>query len=227
MLVRYWMTKNPISVSPDTPVLEAYDLMARKKIRRLLVMDGEELKGILTKDQVMCFIPDNTPIKGSEEEDSPFDDEEEDEEEEENKSKPLVVSQVMNDHPICCHLNTTLEEVGEIMRDKKIAAMPVVEKEKVLGIITESDVLNALVKITKTDSENRRICFTFDQPHKREIFTEVVDLAKKHQIEIHNMFTHFLPAESNFLALIRFEGEKEEEFIRELRRRHPRFLSIL
>lgn len=229
MLVRYWMTKNPISIPPDTSISQAFDLMNSKKIRRLLVIENEKLLGILTKHQIMCFVPDGIPVEKVES-DSPFDDEEDEEDEKSKKETPhssLLVKQVMARDPVCCQLNTTLEEVGAIMRDKKIAALPVTEKDKVVGIITESDVLNALVKITTTDKESRRVCFTFDTSRKKEIFAEVVGLAEKYQIEIHNMFTHFLPAESNFLALIRFEGDQEEEFITSLRKKHPRFLSIL
>ena len=53
MLVRDWMTKDPVVVAPDTPVLEAIRLLKEKGFRRLPVMEGERLVGIITVTDVL------------------------------------------------------------------------------------------------------------------------------------------------------------------------------
>ena len=57
MQVANRMTKNPITVSPDTPVNEARDKMKKEKIHRLPVVDKHDhLLGIITeKDNPLCF----------------------------------------------------------------------------------------------------------------------------------------------------------------------------
>ena len=51
-LVKDWMTADPVSVSPDAKLPDAHDLMLKHKIRRLLVMDGSKLRGIVTRGDV-------------------------------------------------------------------------------------------------------------------------------------------------------------------------------
>lgn len=57
MLVRDWMTPNPVSVSPDTPVLDALKLLKEHSFRRLPVMDGQNLVGIVTDKDLKDAMP--------------------------------------------------------------------------------------------------------------------------------------------------------------------------
>jgi acetoin utilization protein AcuB len=51
------MTTVPIAVAPSTPVSKARELMQRKRIRHLLVMDGERLAGIITDRDIRLALP--------------------------------------------------------------------------------------------------------------------------------------------------------------------------
>lgn len=51
------MSRSPVTVVPSTPVLEARDLMARHRIRHLLVVDGSRLVGIVTDRDIRLNLP--------------------------------------------------------------------------------------------------------------------------------------------------------------------------
>ena len=57
MGIKEWMTKSPVTVSPTTPVSEARELMQRKRIRHLLVTEGERLVGIITDRDIRLNLP--------------------------------------------------------------------------------------------------------------------------------------------------------------------------
>ena len=66
MIVSMWMTKNPVTVSLQTPIAEAAALMSRRRIRRLPVMEspnGFALAGILSATDILrAFPPDVNPL---------------------------------------------------------------------------------------------------------------------------------------------------------------------
>ena len=68
MLVRDWMTPDPITVMPDTPVMDALKILKERGFRRLPVMEGGQLIGITTRKDLkdamttptsMCRVEDN------------------------------------------------------------------------------------------------------------------------------------------------------------------------
>jgi len=48
MLIREWMTPDPVTISPDTPVLDAIKLLKEKGFRRLPIVEDGKLVGIVT-----------------------------------------------------------------------------------------------------------------------------------------------------------------------------------
>src|SRR5437773_6200103 len=57
MNVRDLMTTSPITVGPETPVLEARQLMIDKRIRHLLIVEGPKLLGIVTDRDIRLNLP--------------------------------------------------------------------------------------------------------------------------------------------------------------------------
>ena len=52
-----WMTPNPVTIDKDATIIEAMHIMKEKNIRRLAVMDGGKIAGILTEKMVLDFKP--------------------------------------------------------------------------------------------------------------------------------------------------------------------------
>jgi CBS domain-containing protein len=131
-MVRDWMTTNPVVIQVSTPLSDAHRIMSENKVRRLPVMDGERLVGIITRGD----------IRGAEASEAT------------SLSiwelnyllSKLNIDQVMTRQLITVSPDSTIGEAAQLMLDNKIAGLPVLDGEKLVGIITESDIFRLLVK---------------------------------------------------------------------------------
>lgn len=131
-LVRDWMTTNPIIISSNCTLPEAYWLMVNHKIRRLPVVDQDTLVGIVTLEDLRGKIPATMigmdPARAS------------------DMLTKLPVRHVMSENPKTVSADATLVEAARLMLEFKISALPVMDGARLVGIITESDIFRTLVK---------------------------------------------------------------------------------
>jgi acetoin utilization protein AcuB len=134
MLVRELMTRQPITVAPDTPVPDALRLMREKKVRRLPVVDRRgALVGIVSDKDLLHASP--SPATTLAVWEIP-----------ELLSK-LKVEKVMTRNVITVFEETPLEEAARIMADRKIGGLPVMQGMALTGIITETDLFKSLLEL--------------------------------------------------------------------------------
>jgi acetoin utilization protein AcuB len=132
-LVRDWMTPKPITVSPSSPLRDAYWLMIDNKVRRLPVMDKEGLVGIITLEDLRRAEPptgiglDLVKIT--------------------DILSRMTVRQVMAKDPRTITPNVRLIKAARLLLEHKISALPVMDGSKLVGIITESDIFRAFVEL--------------------------------------------------------------------------------
>ena len=133
-LVRDWMTQNPITVRPETKIMEAYQLMVSDRIRRLPIVVRDQLIGIVT-------LSDLYQVK-------PFDMAGEQEETLYQRMEQMTVEEVMAPGPITIAEDATVGEAAQTMLENKISGLPVIESEgeKLVGIITESDIFRIVAQ---------------------------------------------------------------------------------
>ncbi len=130
--VRDWMTPNPITIDIKTTLPEAHKLMKECHIRRLPVVDHGKVVGILTQGDIREASPsDATSL-------SIF--------ELNYLLAKLNVEKIMTRDPITIAPTSTIREAAQIMLDHKIGGLPVIEGDKLVGIITESDIFRVLVQ---------------------------------------------------------------------------------
>ncbi len=199
MLVRYWMAEYPRVVAEDAKLSDALDIMHTYKVRRLPVMRGGDLVGIIALSDL---------YKPSEHVHWEM-----------RRVEDIRVAEVMTPSPLTCGRNAPLEEVGALMRKNRIGAVPVLDGNKLVGIITESDILGALVSVAKAGSDGSRICFRIPISKKTEIFYEIVSLCEKNGLEILTLLTHPL-RNADHLVMLRVRGAKAQDFIDELWKHH-------
>ncbi len=130
--VRDWMTPNPITIDPKTTLPEAHKLMKECHIRRLPVVDHGRVVGILTLGDVREASPSDASSL------SIF--------ELNYLLAKLNVESIMTRDPITIAPTATIREAAQLMLENKIGGVPVVEDEKLVGIITESDIFRVLVQ---------------------------------------------------------------------------------
>ncbi len=113
---------NIISVAPGISVYEAIMVMGDKNIGALMVIENDELKGIISERDYARKIV----LRG-------------------RKSRETLVSEIMTEAVITVALNDTIEHCMELMSGKKIRHLPVMEAGKVAGIISIGDVVTAII----------------------------------------------------------------------------------
>jgi len=137
-IVKHLMTENPLTAGPDMPLRQAASLMRDRKIRHLpVVEEGGRLVGILTDRDVRhaAFVPALAERLTWEL----------------RRMKSLRVRDVMTWSVVTTHPAATLTQAGMTMFQRRIGSLPVVENGRLVGILTETDVLGALTAGTEGD----------------------------------------------------------------------------
>ena len=134
MLVRERMTRHPVTVSPDTPISEALNLMRREKVRRLPVLDREErLVGIVLEKDLLYASP--SPATSLSIYEMHY------------LLSKLTIAEVMSREVITVDEITPLEEAARIMADGRISGLPVMRGDQLVGIITETDLFRVFLEM--------------------------------------------------------------------------------
>ncbi len=131
--VREWMTSPVISVPPSTPISTAHQLMKEHGIRRLPVVEHDEVIGIITLGDVREASPSDATTLSIWEMNYLW--------------AQLNVEKVMTRKVIVARPDDPLLDIAQIMLDRKISGLPVIdERGHLVGIITESDIFRMLVE---------------------------------------------------------------------------------
>ena len=130
--VRDWMSSPAEVVRTDTPVGDAYNVMMRRGIRRLPVVEEERLVGIVSLGDLREARPSPATSLSIYELNYLL--------------GKLTVGQVMTHNPYTVTASTPIRKAARTMLDRKVSGLPVVdEQDRLVGIITESDVFRMLI----------------------------------------------------------------------------------
>ena len=110
------------SVSPDTSVFEAIQVMAEKEVGSVLVVDGGKVQGIVTdRDYAHKMM-----LQGKSSPDTP-------------------VTEIMTTPVLCTRPEQTIEEAMALMTDKRVRHLPVLADEKIVGVVSIGDLVKAVI----------------------------------------------------------------------------------
>lgn len=132
--IRFWMRAPAVTVNLAASVNEALLLMREHNVRRLpVVLDNGKLRGIITQGDIRGA--DLLRVGGMDALDIV------------DTLRRVKVYEVMTENPITVTSATGLREAALLMIENKIGGLPVVDEDKnVVGIVTESDLFEALVE---------------------------------------------------------------------------------
>jgi len=133
MLVQEIMTHDPVAIQPQDTLRTAIESMALVGCRRLPVVAEGRLVGIVTTLDIREAL--NSPIVLRER----WQDEE--------LINHATVEACMTPNPITVTPATAVMDAARLMRDRKIGGLPVVEEGRLVGIVTETDLLDALITL--------------------------------------------------------------------------------
>ena len=116
--------KNPAihAVRPDAPVLDAIRLMAEARIGALLVMDGPRLVGILSERDYARKVV----LLG-------------------RTSATTPVAEIMSHQVVCARLGDSIDHCMQVLTDKRIRHLPILEHKEVVGIVSIGDLVKAVI----------------------------------------------------------------------------------
>jgi acetoin utilization protein AcuB len=137
MLVRDIMTSKVVTIPPDTPVLEAEQIMTFHRFERLPVVDKGKPVGLVTKDNLLKASPsDATSFSRGELY---------------YLLSKLSVKEIMKKKVVTVSPDTMVEQAAAIAQKNRVGCLPVLEHDKIVGIVTTNDffykILNPLLGI--------------------------------------------------------------------------------
>ena len=130
MRVRDIMTAQPITVDPETPMLEARQWMVQKRIRHLVVVENARVVGIVTDRDIRLNLPSPATSLSVWELNYLL--------------AQRRVGGVMSATVLVVDPDRPVADAARIMMEHKIGALPVVDEGRLVGIVTESDFVRAM-----------------------------------------------------------------------------------
>jgi CBS domain-containing protein len=124
------MTTQPITVDPETPMLEARQWMIQKRIRHLVVVENGRVVGIVTDRDIRLNLPSPATSLSVWEVNYLL--------------AQLTVGRVMSATVLVVDPGRPVADAARIMMEHKIGALPVVDEGRLVGIVTESDFVRAM-----------------------------------------------------------------------------------
>ncbi len=123
MQVKNWMVKKVISIPPHCPLVDAMTLMRQYSIRHLPVVEDKTLLGLISESDLrQCLISSSL-------------------------MEEMRLDQIMIKNPVTISPNESLEEAARLIYRYKIGGLPVVDRGKLVGILTTPDILTAFIQL--------------------------------------------------------------------------------
>lgn len=153
MLVGKRMTRNPKTVSPDDPLSFAARILREHRFHHLPVVEGGRLVGILSDADLRNASYGTMPAEGGTAEDLPV--------------REAMRTEVWSVTP-----DDSVEDALLILTREKFGALPVLSGDRLVGIITRADLLNAFVDLLDVNE----VCFCVDVTFPRNMarFEELI-----------------------------------------------------
>jgi acetoin utilization protein AcuB len=199
MLIKDWMTKDPVVVLPTTSIMKAAKKMKENKVRRLPVVDEEGiLVGIVSDRDIKEASPSKATTL--------------DMHELYYLLSEIRVADIMTKNPLTVLPGDTVEKAAVILMRNRIGGLPVVDEDKkVVGVITDSDIFKVLIKITGVMSGGLQ--FAFDLPDVQGSLKSVIDDLKAAHARIMSILTSYESVEAGRRTVyIRVQPMEDEPF---------------
>ena len=207
------MQRNPITIAADASFYEARAIIRDKGIRHLPVVDkNHHLVGLVTDQDIREAAPsDATSLSVHELH---------------YLLGKLKVSAFMTPKAklISITPDTIIEKAVQLMHDHKIGCLPILDGEKLLGIITETDILDLFVDLFGVKTPGTRI--TLALPDAPGILHDVLAVVKKHNVNLISVVTPSYQVDHNRIVAIRIQTLDHDKIVEDLRHSGYEVLSI-
>ena len=200
MFIKLWMHQEVITIDKDTPLGQAQEIIGQHHFRHLPVVEEDKLVGIITQTDIDKALPSAVDTTVSPED--------------KTIATLAKVSSFMTETPVTAHPMDPLENVALLMHRFKIGAVPVVEDEKLVGIITETDIFQAFTEFLGAEDKGARIELQISK--KRSAIYAVTDICKQFDMNLSAIAVYKNFSHDKQLLTIRVNGEEIDDMINAL-----------
>jgi len=173
MIVDLCMTRRVETVTPETSLGEAIRRMTECNIRRLVVVRGRAIVGMICRQDVeRAYPPGLNPFSVASIDDLP---------------SAGTVADIMHCPVVTIEADQPIEAAARRMTEHHIGGLPVVQGDKLVGIITESDIFRVFAKLLSGQPGSSRI--TFDITQKPDALGDLVQLCRELRLEVTSIIT--------------------------------------
>jgi acetoin utilization protein AcuB len=197
------MTKNPITVDSETLVLDAQKIMKENNIRRLPVVDKGKLVGMITKHDLLEASPSPATSLSIHELNYLL--------------SKMKVKEIMKKNPLTLTPDTPFEEALRIGQEKKVGSFPIVDKGKVVGIATESDIVRFLTRALGIREEGSRITIE-GLGGKLTDLEKIISITNQHQTIILSMISMSRPEKKDWMIVLRLKTSDPDPIVRDFKK---------
>ncbi len=171
MIVKQIMNQNVISLHPNDTIRQALETMSKNKIRHIpIVEDGDKLAGVITERDVKDASPSIFQLNLKED----F----------LNKEiKHVMTKDVITGHPL-----DFVEEIAATIIENKIGCLPILHRGSLVGLLTESDLLQTFVRLTGGDQPASHL--EVKVPNKAGMLAEVSSIFCEHKVNISSVLVY-------------------------------------
>lgn len=199
MIIEQIMQNNVISLKEEDEIEKACDYIYKHGIRHIPIIDSNNhVVGIVSDRDVRDARPSIFHANDH------LDD----------LKKP--VSSIMKRDVITGHPLDFVEEVAATLYEHNIGCLPIVSDEKLVGIVTETDLLHTLVQLTGADQPSSRI--EVKVINKAGVLAEVASVFRKCKVNITSVFVHPDKTKTSKILVFRIQVMNPTTVISELRK---------
>jgi CBS domain-containing protein len=119
------------SIDPDASILQAIERMAQKQVGALLVLQAEDLVGIITERDYARKVA----LEG-------------------RSSRDSQVKDIMSSNVLCATPDQTVQECMAMMSDKRARHLPILEQNKVIGLVSIGDLVKSIITEQQQEIES-------------------------------------------------------------------------
>ena len=185
MFVADYMTQNPVTIAPDAGIDEAAKILDKGHFRRLPVVEHGKLVGFFTNRDLLRASPSAATTL--------------DRFEMRTLLAKIKVADVMQKNVITVTDTMTIEEAALVMSREKIGGVPVLSSaQKLVGIISSTDIFRAFIAVMGLDSGKTRL--TIDVADRKGVLRDIATILADLDISIDSMVT--LPQPSGTYHII-------------------------
>lgn len=173
MFVRDFMTSDPITITPDTPIFQALEIVRKHKVRHLPVLKDGRIVGLVTERGLLTVSPSPATTLSVYELNYVL--------------AKVTVREAMIKNPVTVAPDCPIEEAAQLMWDKRIGSLLVTDDGRLVGILTQTDMIEAVVRLLGLRKPGARL--VIETGDRIGVLAELTQIFRDHDINIRSVAT--------------------------------------